>query len=492
MSQSSRGSGNRNSRHVPNQHGRTHGSKRPLNLSHNAYGRECRQLFTTVDEMETTYNNFSKQPTSIPNAQENLFIADTTNDLGEIHPVSPPLSYQMRSPQPSGSGMGMRNSPLHIHNNFQNPPEINSYSALPINFASLRTDVRVSPLHFQNSPAFFHSTPRESWQENEGSSCKKPRMAHHVDNLTSCWEQHRSPRQTITPHRTNSFSKKLRYTPARICNRTDPYRRLHSPPHYLPTNRRTLHPSSPPPLQTTFMSQVPIVYTPPFTVHPQTGLQLPAPLPSMFANPPDSFPLFPGYTNYVPAHQRALSPHHVTTFPANFNDSPPLSPVNFSSRSSDNSSPNHHTAHQMDSIPRGNIVRSNGRFRYHPFQSNSQFSNLFHILAMFPMSPPEIVSPESDLENYEALLNVAARLSETHPRGLNRIQINQIPSFKFETNRHRGDQTSCVVCMCDFEDRQTLRHLPCSHKFHAKCVDKWLKTNSTCPICRGNATTGPL
>lgn len=49
--------------------------------------------------METTYNNFSKQPTSIPNAQENLFIADTTNDLGEIHPVSPPLSYQMRSPQ---------------------------------------------------------------------------------------------------------------------------------------------------------------------------------------------------------------------------------------------------------------------------------------------------------------------------------------------------------------------------------------------------------
>lgn len=35
--------------------------------------------------------------------------------------------------------MGMRNSPLHIHNNFQNPPEINSYSALPINFASLRT-----------------------------------------------------------------------------------------------------------------------------------------------------------------------------------------------------------------------------------------------------------------------------------------------------------------------------------------------------------------
>jgi hypothetical protein len=40
-----------------------------------------------------------------------------------------------------------------------------------------------------------------------------------------------------------------------------------------------------------------------------------------------------------------------------------------------------------------------------------------------------------------------------------------------------GDQTSCVVCMCDFEARQMLRVLPCSHEFHAKCVDKWLRVS---------------
>ncbi len=36
----------------------------------------------------------------------------------------------------------------------------------------------------------------------------------------------------------------------------------------------------------------------------------------------------------------------------------------------------------------------------------------------------------------------------------------------------------CVVCMSDFETRQMVRVLPCSHEFHAKCVDKWLKVTT--------------
>lgn len=42
-----------------------------------------------------------------------------------------------------------------------------------------------------------------------------------------------------------------------------------------------------------------------------------------------------------------------------------------------------------------------------------------------------------------------------------------------------GDQTSCVVCMCDFEIRQVLRVLPCSHEFHSRCVDKWLRVSNS-------------
>ena len=44
-----------------------------------------------------------------------------------------------------------------------------------------------------------------------------------------------------------------------------------------------------------------------------------------------------------------------------------------------------------------------------------------------------------------------------------------------EAGREEQTQTVCVVCMSDFEQRQLVRVLPCSHEFHAKCVDKWLK-----------------
>ncbi|XP_059219551.1 E3 ubiquitin-protein ligase RNF38 isoform X4 [Stomoxys calcitrans] len=117
---------------------------------------------------------------------------------------------------------------------------------------------------------------------------------------------------------------------------------------------------------------------------------------------------------------------------------------------------------------------------------------LLNFLAMFPLSPynqHELNSTDSnETENYEALLSLAERLGEAKPRGLARNEIEQLPSYKFNPETHNGDQTSCVVCMCDFEIRQILRVLPCSHEFHAKCVDKWLRSNRTCPICRGNAS----
>lgn len=131
-----------------------------------------------------------------------------------------------------------------------------------------------------------------------------------------------------------------------------------------------------------------------------------------------------------------------------------------------------------------------------PIMSPARYSSfLLHFLAMFsnpPMSPfsqTDLSSSDStETENYEALLNLAEQLGEAKPRGLAKLEIEQLVSYKYNADTHEGDQTSCVVCMCDFEARQMLRVLPCSHEFHAKCIDKWLRSNRTCPICRGNAS----
>ncbi|MCO5582944.1 hypothetical protein L7F22_036847 [Adiantum nelumboides] len=43
----------------------------------------------------------------------------------------------------------------------------------------------------------------------------------------------------------------------------------------------------------------------------------------------------------------------------------------------------------------------------------------------------------------------------------------------------------CVVCLNAVEEGEELRSLPnCRHSFHRDCIDKWLFSHATCPLCR--------
>ncbi|CAH7666441.1 expressed protein [Phakopsora pachyrhizi] len=51
---------------------------------------------------------------------------------------------------------------------------------------------------------------------------------------------------------------------------------------------------------------------------------------------------------------------------------------------------------------------------------------------------------------------------------------------------------TCPICVCDFEDGDDIRVLPCDarHQFHKECVDPWLLNESRlCPLCRWDLST---
>ena len=50
----------------------------------------------------------------------------------------------------------------------------------------------------------------------------------------------------------------------------------------------------------------------------------------------------------------------------------------------------------------------------------------------------------------------------------------RIITFKIDEN------AKCAICL----DDKTECYLPCSHKFHYKCILTWLFRKVTCPLCR--------
>ncbi|KAE8711513.1 DNA excision repair protein ERCC-1-like [Hibiscus syriacus] len=80
-------------------------------------------------------------------------------------------------------------------------------------------------------------------------------------------------------------------------------------------------------------------------------------------------------------------------------------------------------------------------------------------------------------------------------RGLEASVIETFPTMVYsEVKVHKigkGD-LECAVCLNEFEDDETLRLIPkCDHVFHPECIDAWLASHTTCPVCRANLAPEP-
>uniref|UniRef100_A0A1J3FBB8 RING-type E3 ubiquitin transferase n=1 Tax=Noccaea caerulescens TaxID=107243 RepID=A0A1J3FBB8_NOCCA len=76
---------------------------------------------------------------------------------------------------------------------------------------------------------------------------------------------------------------------------------------------------------------------------------------------------------------------------------------------------------------------------------------------------------------------VNGELRETHGGLMTQLGVDS-PTERVLSS----DEAECCICLCDYEDGTELRELSCRHHFHEACIDKWLRINATCPLCKFN------
>ncbi|XP_059636526.1 RING-H2 finger protein ATL7-like isoform X1 [Cornus florida] len=68
--------------------------------------------------------------------------------------------------------------------------------------------------------------------------------------------------------------------------------------------------------------------------------------------------------------------------------------------------------------------------------------------------------------------------------GLKKELREMLPIIVFRESFSVRD-SQCSICLSDYQAEDRLQQIPaCGHTFHMNCIDNWLATHTTCPLCR--------
>ncbi|KAE8712170.1 putative excision repair cross-complementing 1 ercc1 [Hibiscus syriacus] len=133
-----------------------------------------------------------------------------------------------------------------------------------------------------------------------------------------------------------------------------------------------------------------------------------------------------------------------------------------------------------------------GRYSYARFTPSMAIIVVVLIAALFFMGFFSIYIRNRSEANGSVVrpVNGGAGRSRRGVRGLEASVIETFPTMVYsEVRVHKigNGALECAVCLNEFEDDETLRLIPkCDHVFHPECIDAWLASHTTCPVCRAN------
>ncbi|KAL5835608.1 hypothetical protein ACOSQ3_015166 [Xanthoceras sorbifolium] len=145
------------------------------------------------------------------------------------------------------------------------------------------------------------------------------------------------------------------------------------------------------------------------------------------------------------------------------------------------------------------------RERFDPYAANTSFSPSMAIIiviliaALFFMGFFSIYIRQCSTDSTGAAVRpVGGSLRSRRAaaaRGLDSAVIETFPTLVYsevKVLKIGKGALECAVCLCEFEDDETLRLIPkCDHVFHPECIDAWLSSHTTCPVCRSNLSPQP-